>query len=127
MTDLVDRYPIATADGREIPLDTVRPAGCYVVDISNIATSPQSFTSSYKTIAVYATVDCVIRFGAAAAVQSSWLSEGFYIPKETIITLSPTSNSFSAITVNSGSTGKLAVSVFENWAGLGLETQYGRR
>lgn len=127
MTDLRDRYPLSTADGKEIPLDTIRPAGMYFIDITNTASSLQSFTSSYKTVVVYATVECIIRFGATASVSASWLSEGFFIPKETLITISPTTASFSAITTNTGESGKLAVCVLENWAGLGLETQYGRR
>lgn len=127
MADLKDRYPISTADGKFIQLDTVRPAGMYLIDISNTPTSLQTFAGTYKTLAVYSTVDCVIRFGATAAVQSAWLSEGFFLPKETIVTLSPLTRSISGVTISTGATGKLAVSLFEDWSGLGLEPQYGAR
>ena len=124
MADPIDRYPISTADGKFIQLDTVRPAGLYIIDISNTPSSLLTFTGSYKTVALYSTVDCVVRFGATAAYQNTWLSQGFLVPKETIITLSPTTMSISAATVGTGSTGILSVSILETWAGLGLKPQY---
>lgn len=126
MADLEGRYPIATADGIAIPNDTIRPRGLYRINVSTSATAELTLAGSYKTIVLFSDVDCIIKFGGTASVAASGtlLADAIFLPKDTIMTVSPYQMKISAITV--AGTGVLAVTLLDSWAGLSLQVQHER-
>ena len=126
MADLDGRYPIATADGVAIPNDTIRPRGLYRINVSTSATAELTLAGSYKTIVLFSDVDCIIKFGGTASVAATGvlLDDALFLPKETIMTVSPQQMKISAITVTG--TGVLAVTLLDIWAGLSLQIQHER-
>lgn len=126
MADLAGRYPIATTDGIAIPNDTIRPRGLYRIAISTSATAELTLAGSYKTIVLFSDVDCIIKFGGTASVPSSGtlLTDGLFLPKETIMTVSPFQMKVSAITLSG--TGTLSVNLLDAWASLSLQQQHER-
>lgn len=122
-----NRYPLATADGVAIPNDTIRPKYAYGLAISGTNAATGGIPTGYETVVLYSTIDCVVRFGnVAAPLTSSFLAEAMFLPKGTLVTVSPTVLDF-IHSIAIGGTGTLYITVVESWAGLALELQTTRR
>lgn len=122
-----NRYPLATADGTAIPNDTIRPRYAFGLAISGTNATTGGIPAGYETVVLYSTIDCVVRFGnVAAPLTSSFLDEAMFLPKGTLVTVSPSVLNF-IHSVAIGGTGTLYITVVEPWAGLALELQTTRR
>lgn len=132
MTDLVGRYPFSTADGKSIPLDIVRPAGCLMLPVALTASAALTVPANIEAFTVFCTEDCILTFHATAPVASVPASgvlavDSFYLPKGLIITLSPPIGKqlFSVIGVTAA--GEFVAQFLESWSGLALQSQQARR
>ena len=127
MADLQGRYPLATADGQAIPNDTIRPKSSRVITFTGTASSELTLPTGYKTVVLYSTVDCWVRFGGTASVPvGSFVADQVFLPALTIMTVSPEQMKISAIS-DSGDSGNLNVTVVATWSALSLELQNSRR
>lgn len=127
MADLQGRYPLATADGQAIPNDTIRPKSAYKISFSVSASAELTLTAGYKTVVLYSTTDCWVRFGGTAAVPSTTpVADQVFLPAMTIMTVSPEQMKISAVS-ESGDAGSLFVTLVATWSALSLELQNTRR
>lgn len=128
MADIRDRYPLATADGVAIPNDTIRPVGVSSLGISGTAVSATGFPTRVNTVVLFASADCIIRFGATAISASTTLQDNaLFLPKGTLMTVSPPVMTSISVIGAGAATGDLYITVVEPWAGLALELQTTRR
>jgi len=129
MSDLTNRYPIATADGKAIPHDVLRPKGFYRLDLSTSPSGILNLPSGTKLLVLCSTTDCVIKFDSSVAVampgNATLLSAAMFLPKNTIQTVSPDVASLSGVAITVS--GTLYITIAGAWSGLGLEHQYSRR
>ena len=129
MADLTNRYPIATADGKSIPHEVLRPKGFYRLDLSTTASGIITLAAGTKILVLISTVDCILKFHATVAASvpavGSLLADAMFLPKNTIQTISPDVAAVSGITI--AGTGTVYITLAGAWSGLGLEHQYNRR
>ncbi len=121
------RYPLATPDGKAIPLDTIRPLGFYLLDFTTGVASSITIPSNIEILSIQSTEDCVISFSGTANVPSSGvlLADSFYLSSDMRVSISPLSVNLSVI--GAGNDGVLLVQLIDNWAGLSLAVQTNRR
>lgn len=129
MADLTNRYPIATADGKAIPHEVLKPRGLYQLALSTSASGIITFPAGTKILVLISTVDCILKFDSTTAASvpanATLMTEAMFLPKNTIQTISPESMYLSGITA--AGSGTLNITLAESWSGLGLEHQYSRR
>lgn len=129
MSNVSNRYPLSTADGKAIPHAALRPKSLCLLALSTTVSSYVTYSSSVKLLVLISDVDCIIKFSnsTAASVPSNAtvLSDSLFLPKNTLMTVAPIETRLSAITI--AGTGTLKITEAEPWSGLGLEHQFTRR
>lgn len=122
-----DLYPYATADGKSIPLECLRPQG---LTIKALTENSSSFTlpEDSETVLLYCTKDCILRFGAASASPADGVYEAnsLFLPKGHSMSVLIPDNEIHAKLLAVG-TGTLFVQTLVKWAGLAIDTNYIRR
>lgn len=133
MSDNTGRYPLSTADGKAIPLDTVRPAG--IVKKSFLSASGSAAISIPTTVSIvsaYATEDCYIKFATAAAtitapVDGVLLADTIFVPASSVMVFTPPVDKRSIAIIGDSANGSLILSYLETWNGLSMQSQTTRR
>jgi hypothetical protein len=133
MTDIKGRYPLSTGDGKDIPLEVIRPTRLVMLGIVN--NSPSTSFQLDTTAAIFSffsDVDSVVKFAVSSAVaptlaMATSLEDCLFIPANTMVIASPPIGKYNiSVTSNKGS-GRLVVQELETWSGLALASQYARR
>lgn len=129
MTNPTEGYPLATADGKSIPNEVLRPRGVYLIALTSSPSAIHTLASDARALVLTSDVDCLLRFNASSAVSipanATLLSDAMYLPKQTVFMISPEVLSISGVSLSG--TGTLFVTVAKAWAGLALQYQYSRR
>ncbi len=127
MANTTQRYPLATPDGRAIPLDVVKPVGFLQKAFTTAASGTLTLPSNVEVLSVFASADCYIQFGGTAAVPADGVvvTNLLYVPKNMRITAAPPATTFTVI--GKTTSGTLNVQLLEKWAGLILDVQQKRR
>lgn len=131
MTTPAGIYPFSTQDGKSIPLDIIKPTGIMVRSfpaaggIVSHCTIPDGSVVGVLT----SSVECIVRFGAvdipATLVDDTLYTNAVFIPAGAIVAVVLPAGILSVI--GRGAAGTLFIQLIEQWAGLGLPNQYGRK
>jgi len=127
MSSTTQRYPLSTPDGISIPFDVIRPSGYMAVNTALTVSGQIAIPAGCEIISFTATEDCIVRFGANAAIPSTGvvLTDAVHIPRDMRITVAPVAEFFTVI--SEGQVGVLRCQLIDKWAGLALQTQYNKR
>lgn len=135
------RYPLSTSDGQSIPFDVLRPGVALFAPFVVGAPSPQ-FTLDPDAVifSLSSSVDCLLCFPAGtnlaaipAPFASSFTEDSLYIPKNTVVMMSPPIDSSTlalkriASVIGINSSGTLIVQSLKAWTGLATASQLIRR
>lgn len=133
MADISGRYPLSTADGKAIPLDTVRPYGIVKKSfLSASGSSAISIPSTVSVVAAYATEDCFIKFAASGATISApsdgvAMTDAIFVPADSLMVFTPPVDKRSIAIIGDSANGSLILSYLETWNGLSMQSQVTRR
>lgn len=123
MPNPTDLYPFATADGKAIPLDIIRPSALLRKETAGLITVP----AQYK-VAIFYSIggDSTVVGGTAAVpiVNDTILEDVLYIPAGGLVIASLPSSS---LYMQPGAGAILVVQFIEKWAGLAVTPQTGRK
>lgn len=125
-------YPFSTQDGKAIPLDIIRPKGLIICAFTPAAL----LTVSHCTIpdgtvvgVLTSSAECIVRFGPEdipSVLEDGTLYEDtVFIPAGGGVTVVLQPGPISVTGTNKA--GALFIQIIDQWAGLGLPTQYGRK
>lgn len=133
MSDLQQRYPLSTADGKAIPLDIVCPHGVIKKSfISTGSTAALTCPSTVEVMSFLTTEDCIVKFAAsgasaAALVDGSQADDVVFIPAEILVVISPPVGKKSFALRGDTANGTAVVQFYKGWSGLSLQAQNTRR
>lgn len=122
-----NRYPLATMDGKYIPLDILKPISSIVKNFTAVATTAEALPAGVEILRIRATQNCWIKFADSVAVApvsatpSIAVTDTHYLIAGTWDVVSPPALYYSVIrdTVD----GILIIEPLVKWAILGLEAQ----
>jgi hypothetical protein len=115
-----NQYPFSTFDGQVIPLDIIRPAGCFVLPFDAvIGLSPIDLGVEIPILVLEATQDCFVSFGRVAEIPAIFSLDTIFLKKGKSLTVAPKATTISVI--GWIASGDLIVQLVEQWAGLGHE------
>lgn len=123
-------YPFSTQDGKAIPLDIIKPKGLISCAYTNGVVAHCVIPPDGSVGVLTSSFPCILRFGAVdmpvPPVDGVYYPDAVYIPAGGIITVALTPGPVSVVGAATKS-GVLYIQLIEQWAGLGLPTQYGRK
>lgn len=130
---IANRYPLSTADGQSIPLDTVRPFSFLPLGLTTSAgTAAKQVPAGVELFSVLSTTDCYMRFYATSNVVGTLsadteVTDTLFIPAGLLIVVSPPVDKpyFSARAVTEA--GTAYIQFLASWSGLTLQSQITRR
>jgi hypothetical protein len=109
-------YPLSTPEGQSIPMDVMEPLSLAYFTFVAATSKNITIPASYSLVTLYATKDCVLRFGATpipnVLVDGAEYTNAMYIPAQTLITAKIPSGAASVVSTSSG---LLAITSLENW------------
>ena len=129
MTTPSDLYPLSTIDGKEVPLEVIKPIGIMIASFSSSPSSPVAIPDASKLIGISSTEDCFVLFANATIsvpANNTYVSGVLFVPADTIITVIPSAAYYSVVSASSNN-GTLTLQFLETWHGLALPTQFVRR
>ena len=128
MSTPLDLYPLSTSDGKDIPLDVIRPTGWTFFDFTSSAATASSTLANLEDLMVFqADEDCIIRFDGVEAsmpAAGSIVSNSLYLPKNTSVVVYTTQRDISVKGVNQS--GTLTIQFVDVWHALGVPSQFTR-
>lgn len=133
MSDIQGRYPLSTADGQAVPLDIIRPMGIVSISFNpSTGTSPFTLSDTLDCYSIRATEDCLVEFNATFPlatnlVNATFRADALYVPKNTILFISPPVSKNIISVLGISTSGLLHIQYIESWTGLALKNQYTRR
>lgn len=133
MTDVKNRYPLSTSDGKYIPMEVIRPNSFLSVDFTAIgASAAEDVPAAVELFSVFSNEDCFIQFAAAAASATAIVSgtpkvDAIMIPANVIVTISAPIDKKSFSVRGLTASGTLNCNFLETWTGLSLSSQITRR
>lgn len=122
-----DVYPLATQDGKAIPLDVLKPAA--FVKLALTTTEAAFDLGEYRLASFLATADVILRFGTVTIgfiTSGIPVPDALFLPQGTYIMALMPVGTFRAKTLGAA-TADVYVQCIEQWAGLGLDKQYTRK
>lgn len=127
MANVKGIYPLATTDGKDIPLDVASPLWASRILLTGAGSGPLNLPSLDCILACVTDVDCYIRFGGAASVpgDNAIVNDQIFLPRGVVLTLLPTSLAVYAISVTGS--GTLRVSGVQKWAALSKDVLVSRK
>ena len=123
-------YPFATQDGKPIPLDIIKGAAVIVLPFTAGGVSTCGLPD-YAIVGVLLSKQaCLVRLGDTPVPTSfssgEAISDCVYVPDSGIITVSMIPGAQLTVT-GITQAGTLYIQLIEQWAALGLTTQYSRK
>ena len=123
-----NRYPLATVDGKAIPLDVIRPSGMAYIAFLPSAFSAGLDLSAYSTkiLSLYSDSDCIIYFGTTppTLVDSTIHQNALFLKEGTFLTVSMPDTELHVKGITES--GILYAQIVDTWAGLSLDMQLSR-
>ena len=119
------RYPLSAPDGSSIPFDLGYPSGLVIISVAVAASAALELPVDANLATFFSSCDCVVSFGDAS--PSAVLTEGVFsslhihIPANSSVALQIPAQFISVISADGVTEGKLYISVFEPWEGLGKD------
>lgn len=131
MTTPAGIYPFSTQDGKVIPLDIIKPLGIIVCAFEAaggiVATSVIPGGSVVGVLTSDA--DCFVQFGLpslpSALVNNTLYLDTVFILANAVVTVTLPPGAISI--VGRAKAGSLVIQIIDQWVGLGLVNQYGRK
>lgn len=126
-TPPVGIYPFATQDGKAIPLDIIKPKGIIFQSFTAGASAQITIPADATVGVIFSDKACAIGFGVdvPALVANTYYPTTALIPVGSIVTLALTPGT--AYVRGLTDSGNIWIQLIEKWAGLALNTQYGRK
>lgn len=120
MSTAAELYPLATQDGKSIPLDVVKPLSLFSALIVEGTPTVFEVPADYVIAAIYATVDCIVRFSAtplpSGIVTETAYSNAIFVPANILCNLVVTPGAASVLGV--AGAGVIYISSVQQWAAL---------
>lgn len=120
-------YPFSTQDGKAIPLDIIKPRAV-IVQPYLVSAGATFQMPSYAVVGVLMSdTGCLVRFGEEGIVATPGMpiTDCIIVPAGGIITTVLTPGDVHVLGLAKG--GTLYIQLIEQWAAMGLATQYGRK
>lgn len=118
MTDIIQRYPLSTADGTPIPLEVIRPKDMLrKAFLSGEGSALAQLPAGTVLAILRTTADCFLRFDSVAAIPATDgtpVSRELFVPANEVIFCAVPSLSYSVI--GDGFAGTLTIQVIDTWA-----------
>lgn len=122
-------YPFSTQDGKTIPLDIIKVRSIIVQPFVKTGMMALVIPADAVVAVLYSKAGCVLRFGDTVVPsvfpEGEEVSNCILIPEGGIITTVLTPGTASVIGLDGP--GTLYIQLIEQWAAIGLPTQYGRK
>lgn len=117
-------YPLSTQDGRDIPLDIIKPLSLILYDLVANAIKTINVPTTVKLTYIYSRVDCIIKFNSTLLpypmLQDTIYTDAMFIPAATPVSVVVNSGVGSILPLASG---RIYLSFVEQWASLSQPIQ----
>lgn len=117
-------YPLSTQDGKDIPLDIIKPLSLLFYDLVSNVVKVINVPIAVKLAYIYSRVDCLVRFNVVALpypmLQDTIYSDTIFIPSATPVSVVVNPGAGSILPLASG---KIYISFVEQWASLSQPIQ----
>lgn len=119
-------YPFATEDGKDIPLEVIRPLGAFFV---NVPAGGSSFIlpEKYEIVSAYSSEHALWSFLGNDPVAGTDNNEALFIPAQQTITAAIPISAAGKIVPLEGLPCLVVIQAIQRWAGIGMQRQLVRR
>lgn len=121
-------YPLSGPQGEPIPYDIGDPQGLFITSIANaVASAEKTLPATYDVVTIYATVDCIIGFGAGVVLtlgEDADKVDHLIVPAKTPVSIRVPNAKFKVIGCTAA--GKLYVQRFRKWQSTSTQTLTGK-
>ena len=119
-------YPFATADGKDIPFDVLKPQGLAVISYDAIDWAPFQAPEGVEVATFFSKNSCLVSFAETPSwVLDEYLPQVLFVPANTIVQAYLPSNSFAVLGTETEA--KLYVQFVVRWASLAVPRQFTRK
>ena len=110
-----DNYPLADGKGNPIPFHVIRPNSIGRVDFTGTPSGVLGIGVTDDVATLYASADCLIRFGAAVSVPTSGntLSDTLFLPTGYIVSIQYPADGISVVQISDP--GTLWIQLHTRW------------
>lgn len=119
-------YPFATADGKEIPFDILKPQGLAILQYNASTFSSFSGPAAGEVATLFSKAACLIAFSTAPEqLLNQYMPSMLYVPANCIVHCELPSPSFQVLGVDSDNL--LYVQYVTRWASLAVPRQFNKK
>lgn len=113
--NIAGRYPLSTGDGTAIPFHVIRPIELGRIDYTSTPSGVISIGLTNQVAVLYASSDCIVRFGNVVSIPSSGssLTDALYIPAGFIVSCQFSDDGLSVVEVSEP--GTLWIQLHQTW------------
>ena len=119
-------YPFATADGKDIPFDILKPQGLAILQYNPSAFSSFTGPAAGGIVTLFSKAACLVSFAEAPTqAVNQYIPEMLYVPANCIVHCEVPAPQFQVIGVESDNL--LYVQYVTRWASLAVPRQFNRK
>lgn len=119
-------YPFATADGKDIPFDVLKPQGLAVISYDAVNWAPFVAPEGVEVATFFSKNSCLVSFaGTPFWLLDEYLPQVLFVPANTIVQAYLPSNSFAVLGTEVES--RLYVQFVVRWASLAVPRQFTKK
>lgn len=119
-------YPFATAEGKDIPFDILKPQGLAILQYNSSTFSPFAGPASGEVVTLFSKAACLIAFsGAPEQLLNQYMPSVLHVPANCIVHCVLPSPNFQVIGVDGDNL--LYVQYVTRWASLAVPRQFNRK